>query len=250
VAENRNTIGHKASRALHRPLLVVPYLRRRWRNHRIRRRTRGHVDFYRAVMADDVARGSARAAVGTPTEERWLAIGSKQFEFLVSHGLQPHHRLLEIGCGNLRAGWRFIEYLEPGGYTGVDISPEILLAAQQTVVEYALAERRPSLALVGGTSLEFLPADWFDVAHAHSVFSHSPLDVVEAYLGEVHRVLRPGGFFDFTYNESDGEVWEVLGEDFYFPRELLLRAGEAAGFEAHHCDDWHYRQEKIRLVKS
>jgi hypothetical protein len=42
-------------------------------------------------------------------------------------------RLLEIGCGNLRAGHLFIDYLESGNYHGIDISPPILTAALQTV---------------------------------------------------------------------------------------------------------------------
>ena len=35
---------------------------------------------------------------------------SLQFDYLVEHGLKPGHRMLDIGCGNLRAGWRFIDY--------------------------------------------------------------------------------------------------------------------------------------------
>jgi SAM-dependent methyltransferase len=241
VTRDRNSIAHLAARALRRPRLVVPYLRRRLRNRRLRRRFGNHPDFYRAVMADDVARRSARGAVGTPSEGRWLAIGEMQFEYLTTHGLEPRHRLLEIGCGNLRAGWRFIEYL--------DISPEILLAAQRTIVERNLRNRLPVVMLTAGTDLGFLPDDHFDVVHAHSVFSHVPLDIVRAYVEEVRRVLRPGGFFDFTYNEADAASWSFLDEDFYYPRDLLLEVGEQAGFAATHLDDWHYKQEKIRLTR-
>ena len=38
--------------------------------------------------------------------------------------------MLEIGCGNLRAGRLFIDYLDAGNYYGIDISPDILLAAR------------------------------------------------------------------------------------------------------------------------
>lgn len=34
----------------------------------------------------------------------WEKIGKLQFEFLVSRGLRPHHRMLDIGCGTLRGG--------------------------------------------------------------------------------------------------------------------------------------------------
>ena len=35
-----------------------------------------------------------------------------QFDYLVKHGLRPADRILEIGCGNLRAGRLLIDYLD------------------------------------------------------------------------------------------------------------------------------------------
>ncbi len=200
-------------------------------------------------MADDVRRRTAKGAVGTQSEERWQAAGRKQFRFLRERGLKRSDSLLEIGCGNLRAGRRFIRYLKPGHYTGVDISPEILLAAQDTIVEYELQEKEPRLYLVSGTGLAFLAAQSFDVVHAHSVFTHTPLEVVTAYFEAVHRVLRPGGFFDFTYHHSDDGSWHILEEDYYYPTELLLEKAQMAGFVGERLEDWTYSQEKVRLTK-
>lgn len=246
---SRNRLVHLVGRGLRRPGLVVPYLRRRLRNRRLRARAGSHPEFYRAVMADDVRRKSAWGAVGTPGHDRWMALGQLQFDYLTDHGLEPHHRLLEIGCGNLRAGWRFVRYLDAGNYMGVDISPEILLAAHQTIADYELQDKRPVVSLVDGASLQALPAAWFDVVHAHSVFSHTPPDVVEAYLREAWRVLVPAGFFDFTYNPSDADVWGFLDEDFYYPERSLLELCERVGYEARPMTGWRHRQAKIRAVK-
>ena len=136
--------------------------------------TRDHVSYYRAVMRSDTTR-SSDAAVGSKTRESWLQLGQLQFDYLTGHGLKPDMRMLEIGCGNLRAGRLFIDYLEPGNYYGTDISPDILLAAQRTVVEFGLQPKLPYLTLVNDLRLDFLPDGHFDVVHAHSVFSHSPL---------------------------------------------------------------------------
>ena len=65
----------------------------------------------------------------------------------------------------------------------------------------------------------------------------------------MHRVLRPGGFFDFTYHHSDRGYWNVLEEDYYYPTELLLERARAAGFEGQRLADWKYSQPKIRLTK-
>jgi len=200
-------------------------------------------------MADDVQRRTAIGAVGTERLERWQAVGRKQFRFLKANGLRRDHLLLEIGCGNLRAGRHFIRYLRPGNYTGVDISPDILLAAQDTIVEYELQDQAPALFLVTGTNLNFLPARSFDVVHAHSVFTHTPLDVITAYFAAVHRVLRPGGFFDFTYHHSEGEAWHFLREDFYYPTGLLLDLATEAGFTPRVVEEWTYPQPKLRLIR-
>jgi SAM-dependent methyltransferase len=200
-------------------------------------------------MADDVKHRTAKGAVGTESEERWQAAGRKQFEFLRHHGLSRDDFLLDIGCGNLRAGRRFIRYLKAGRYTGVDISPEILLAAQDTIVEYELQAKNPRLFLVSGTSLSFLAPQSFDVVHAHSVFTHTPLEVVTAYFEAAYRVLRPGGFFDFTYHHSDKGSWHVLEEDYYYPTDLLLEEAQLAGFAGQRLEDWTYSQSKIRLTK-
>gem|GEM_PF-7060658 len=79
----------------------------------LRLKSRGHVSYYRAVMKSDAAR-SDEGAVGSHTHESWLKIGQMQFDYLVAHGLKPGMRMLEIGCGNLRAGRLFIDHLDAG----------------------------------------------------------------------------------------------------------------------------------------
>src|SRR5258708_5686572 len=66
--------------------------------------------------------------------------------------------MLEIGCGNLRAGRLFIDYLDAGNYYGLDISPEILLAGQRTLVEFGLQAKHPRLFPVSDLTFGFLRA--------------------------------------------------------------------------------------------
>jgi ubiquinone/menaquinone biosynthesis C-methylase UbiE len=100
------------------------------------------------VMQSNVARGD-EDAVGSHTHESWLTVGQMQFDYLVSHGLKPGMRMLEIGCGNLRACRLFIEHLDAGDYYGIDISPDILLAAQRTLAEAGLQHKLPHLTWSG-----------------------------------------------------------------------------------------------------
>lgn len=124
-------------------------------------------------MASDTRR-NPEAAVGSQTHDRWLALGRMQFDYLVEHGLAPGARMLDIGCGNLRAGWRFIDHLEAGHYYGIDISPDILIAAKRTLTAQGLQAKVPHLTITKDLTLDFLPDAYFDVVHAHSVFSQPP----------------------------------------------------------------------------
>ncbi|GAB2572245.1 class I SAM-dependent methyltransferase [Streptomyces capparidis] len=247
---NRSTLGHRVRYALRHPDRVPAHLARAGRDTWLRLRHPDHVSYYRAVMRSDTAR-SPDAAVGSRTHERWLALGAMQFDYLVSHGLTPRDRMLEIGCGNLRAGWRFIEYLETGNYYGIDISPDILIAAQDTLVRHRLQEKLPTLTPVRDLRFSFLPDAHFRVVHAHSVFSHSPLPVIDECLAHVGRVLAPGGWFDFTFDRTEGEEHHVLREDFYYRTETLIALALRHGLSARLMADWErlpHGQSKIRVT--
>jgi SAM-dependent methyltransferase len=160
--------------------------------------------------------------------------------------------MLEIGCGNLRAGRLFIDYLEPGNYYGIDISPDILLAAQDTIAEQGIAAKLPHLTLVTDLRLQFLPDAGFDFVHAHSVFSHSPIEVIDECFAHVGRIMTPDGFFDFTFDRTEGTEHQVLHEDFYYQTRTLIELAAKHGLDATFMDDWEstgHDQSKIRITK-
>jgi SAM-dependent methyltransferase len=249
--KNRSRLGYKVAYAIRHPDRLSGYARRRGRDTWLWLTTRDHVSYYRAVMRSDTTR-SSDLAVGSKSREAWLRTGQTQFDFLSGHGLKPDMRMLEIGCGNLRAGRLFIEFLDSGNYYGTDISPDILMAAQRTVVEFGLQRKLPHLSLVSDLKLDFLPDSHFDVVHAHSVFSHSPLSVIDECLAHVSRVMVPGGFFDFTFDETTGAEHQVLREDFYYRAQTLLDLAARHGLEAACLADWAqtgHQQSKIRVTR-
>jgi SAM-dependent methyltransferase len=247
---DRSRLSYKFGYALRHPGRVLPYARRRSRDALIGMKASDHVSYYRAVMKSDTARSQERA-VGSKTHESWLEIGQMQFDYLLKHGLQPGDRMLEIGCGNLRAGRLFIDYLDPGNYYGVDISPDILLAAQDTITEFGLQRKLPHLTLVRDMTLAFLPDGQFDVIHAHSVFSHSPIEVIDECLSHIGRIMAPGAFFDFTFDRTEGTEHHVLREDFYYRTQTLIELAAAHGLQARYMADWEktgHEQSKLRLT--
>lgn len=246
----RDRIVHQLRYALAHPDRVVPHVRRLVRNVGLGMRHRDHVGFYRQVMRHNVA-ADPDLAVGSGSRKRWLELGRDQFDYLVASGLRPEHRLLEIGCGNLRGGWRFIDHLEPGNYTGVDISPDVLFAAQDTLVEFSLQDKQPRLTPVRDLKLDWLPDAAFDVVHAHSVFSHCPVDVIEECFAHIGRVMAPDAFFDFTFNATESREHQVLREDYYYRPEHLAALAGRYGFTAEPRDDWDANaQAKMRLRRA
>ncbi len=106
-------------------------------------------------------------------------------------GLGGHERLLDVGCGT---GTLLAETLRRyAGVTaaGVDADTEILAIAQRRLRRHAA---RVTLHAARAETLP-LPDDSFDAAVSTLTFHHLPTPAKRAALGEVFRVLRPGGRF-------------------------------------------------------
>ena len=122
---------------------------------------------------------------------------------LISRGLRPEHRVLDIGCGigNLAIG--LADYLR-GSYDGLDIHPEAISWCQHAITPSYPAFRfhRADVASraynPGGTvpasAYRFpFPDRSFDFIFLASVFTHMMPDAVERYVHELSRLLAPGG---------------------------------------------------------
>lgn len=102
-------------------------------------------------------------------------------EFDTSKGL----RLLEIGCG---IGTDGLQFARAGAiYTGVDLTEAAVELARKN---FAAAGVGGEFRVSDAENLDFPDAS-FDVVYSHGVLHHTP--DIEAAVGEIHRVLRPGG---------------------------------------------------------
>ena len=178
----------------------------------------------------------------------WDTVGRLQFDLLVREGLRPEHRLLDVGCGSLRGGVHFIRYLDVGGYTGIDKSPERLAAGQEIeLVRAGLVEKRPALELVDDFDFARLDGP-FDYAVALSLFTHLPIELIGTCLVSVDGVLQPGGrlYATFLELESDDQRRSIdrserlyaKDPNFWFTFEELRGACEGTRLEAEYIGDW------------
>jgi methyltransferase family protein len=185
--------------------------------------------------------------------EAWLRRGHLPFDYLIKQGLQPGDRLLEIGCGDLAAGHLFIDYLSAGNYYGIDLSPDAVIGANQTITEFGLQAKAPHVTLVGDLTLGFLPTSRFTVVQADGVFSHSPIEMIGECMAHVTRVMTADAIFDFTFDQTAGAERQAPGTRFRYRPDTLIDLAASHGLDAELMQDWRQPgspQSKLRVTRA
>jgi ubiquinone/menaquinone biosynthesis C-methylase UbiE len=115
-------------------------------------------------------------------------------------------RAIEIGAGLGRNCVALAERFEQ--VVGLDVSLDMVARARELV-----PDRRVSFVSGDGSSLRPIPDVSFDFVLSIAVFQHIPrVRVIESYLKEAARVLRPGGVLAFQWNSELGAVRRRLQE--------------------------------------
>ena len=169
---------------------------------------------------DARARENARYYVNTATEswtdEAFFATGERTVaeEILtdmtnICQGREPKQmKVLEIGCGAGRVTRALANLF--GEVHAVDVSGEMADRAKRALEGHPHAHVYQN----NGMDLSIVPGENFDFAFSTIVFQHIPSrDVIENYVREVSRLLRPGGLFKFqvqgdtTFKSTEDDTW-------------------------------------------
>jgi SAM-dependent methyltransferase len=128
-------------------------------------------------------------------------IGRIEMSALLAAGLEPHHTLVDFGCGTGRLAIHVVPRLSSGAYVGIDISKTMLAHAEAQVdlVQRTKGESGCRVTWKHQTGISFdLPPESVDFFAAYSVFTHMEHEDSYRYLLDAHRVVRPGGTFVFS----------------------------------------------------
>jgi ubiquinone/menaquinone biosynthesis C-methylase UbiE len=121
--------------------------------------------------------------------------------YLIS-SLRPGLKLLDIGCGPGTITADLARLVAPGHVLGVDRAVEVLDTARALLGD----EAPDNLSFaVGDVYALDQPDGSFDVVHAHQVLQHLSNPV--AALGEMRRVLTPGGVLAVRDGDYGAFVW-------------------------------------------
>jgi SAM-dependent methyltransferase len=182
--------------------------------------------FYRAVHALDPA--ATEDSLSVLPGNRGVHI----YDSLVSWApMVPGEQVIDVGCGSggaTRAAARAVG--SEGMVVGVDVSPESLAEAQaRTPADLPILYRRADARAMGT-----VPDRTFDCAVASMMLDQ--IDDLAPVLGEIFRVLRPGGRFVASVASFDrlrpidasfmGTVIAVVGR--HAPGALAGRASRAS----------------------
>ncbi len=203
-------------------------------------------------MRESVEEGQHRHAVGG----LWEEMGRLQLAFLKEQGVMPQTRVLDIGCGCLRAGVHLVDYLEAGHYAGTDISQSLLDAGYDVeLAEKGLQAKLPRhhLMVDGAFHFQGLPFSP-EVALAQSLFTHLPLNYLRLCLYRLRSRMAAAGRFYATFfitqdidrwveplNHSPGDIVTYPDKDpyHYLARDIEL-AGKDTGWDAQIIGDWNH----------
>lgn len=193
--------------------------------------------------------------------EMWEEIGQLQFNFLVRNGLLPSHRVLDIGCGSLRAGVHVIKYLDRGNYCGFERSAYLITAAREyEIPRYRLQEKDPQLHIRDDFHFSIC-GGMFDVLLAQSVFTHLAANSIQLCLRRASEVMHGGSrlFATFFENATDDHCAPCLPQreggftfldrdPFHYSLPWFQMMAGHCGLNVTYLGDWnHPRNQKMLL---
>jgi SAM-dependent methyltransferase len=182
----------------------------------------------------------------------WDALGTLQFEFMLGRGLEPGHILLDAGCGALRAGVKFIEYLDAGNYLGLD--------REQLLITLGVRDELGHDLMVA-KSPEFVVSDAFefeqfskrpDFAIAQSLFTHLAESDIRLCLKNLRQFMKPGGHFYATWFIADESHVNRASRShshrsFRYPRARVEAFGLETGWRQRYIGEWGHPRRQMMV---
>ncbi len=139
--------------------------------------------------------------------------GREQFIYLLREGLHPDSKVVDIGCGVLRAGYWLIHFLNPGCYFGIEPHTGRLDMGKHQILEPEIIEsKRPNF----DTNPDFNTSvfqEKFDIFLLYSIWTHAAKAGIEATLDSFVRDASPNAVFLTSYLPASEKHPDYLGEN-------------------------------------
>ena len=104
--------------------------------------------FYAESVLDALSGKRRHASLGPKLVEGSEDHARKRFDELVAQGIKPSDTVVDYGCGTLRLGAHFIDYLDADRYIGLDIDDRIIAAGRDQLPADLVEAKRPVLEVI------------------------------------------------------------------------------------------------------
>ena len=191
------------------------------------------------------------AFVGPPGQYDFM--GATQFRLLCTLGLRDKHKVLDFGCGSLRAGRFLMTYLNPECYFGIEPNPWLIQdSLKNQIGNDIIGIKKPSFDNNSDMQTDVFDTR-FDFIVAQSIFSHTSQELVRTALEGFHESLNNHGIAAVTFIEGqkdfEGEGWIYPGCVEY-KLETIVKFAADANLFIKKIPWYHPRQSWFLLSKS
>jgi hypothetical protein len=149
-------------------------------------------EFYAESVTAALAGERRHASLGPVLKTDRNETAARIFRQLVGQGISPKDTLVDFGCGTLRIGRSFIEFLEPDRYIGMDIDERILEAGRSSLTAELIASKRPVLEVISPESLIRVAAKKPKWIFAKGVLQHIPPAELNEFFGNLAPIVHAG----------------------------------------------------------
>jgi glycosyltransferase involved in cell wall biosynthesis len=169
------------------------------------------------------------------------AEGIAQLEVLKRLGCEPHHRVLEVGCGALVAGFPVMQYLDAGNYAGIDPNRWLFESSLRVAeVSSVNLDKRPRF--FARSDFRTGTGEKFNFIFSHSILSHASNDQLTDFFAAAAEQLAEGGVLAASIRFAEGNEfgspgsarhgaafteWQYPGVSWFTRAEVVERAKRA-----------------------
>jgi cyclopropane fatty-acyl-phospholipid synthase-like methyltransferase len=192
-----------------------------------------------------------RSYIGPPMQYDFM--GATQFRLLCTLGLRSDHKVLDLGCGSLRAGRFLITYLESHNYCGIEPNKWLIEdAIREQIGSDMIKIKKPSFDHNSSFDTTVFNTQ-FDYIIAQSIFSHTGIGLIKTAFLNFHCSLKESGLALVTFikgkTDFDGEGW-IYPDCVEFTLSTIRSLATDSNLHIKELPWYHPRQTWFVLTKS